>query len=943
MRPLVFLATLVAVALVSPAAFTQTCPVLVDINTTPAPLSSTWDPGPFDSSAAPGGDVFFAGHTAATGTELWRTDGTAAGTSLVADIGVSTNSGSPISLTVLPNNSGFVFRGVNNKGNEPWVSDGTTAGTMILKDIFPFSGSSIGFPTRFMRLGNFLYFTAEDSNNGEGLWRTDCTPAGTLFGVDPNPLGTAGPYASDYAMLNNELYFSSYEPATGYEAWKTDGTPAGTMLVADSWPGNGSGQPTDYTAFQGEVYFFARTPTNFQYHLMATGTTPGSLRSVLLLPFKANGGEYPGDLQVFGNQLMFTLGDDVNGREWWVSDGTTAGTHLLINLDGTPSNSAGNTVHELASGFGVLFSVGVGTGREVFVTDGTAAGTTLVKDLQPAIGTLGSSPSELTALGNSLYFSATNGTTGPEPHRYVLGSSAATALMDINPGPFGSEAANFSAVTIGNDVRVFFTATHFSTGKELYVTDGTPTGTQLVKDIYPGMEGSEIEFISGVNGKAVFGAFEPVKGLELWVSDGTNAGTQLLLDIDPIGWGTPGLFVSLGDRLVFRASNQTSGLEPWVTDGTTAGTQLLKEISPTASSNPIVLTRVGDRVIFFARLSNSSTYGLYQTDGTTAGTTLISDLSNSQISVPGDTFPVVDGVVYFPTRLGATGKELWRSDLTAAGTYMLTDLSPGSASTEFGEFAATSSRLFFTADVSGSNVGEELYVSDGTPAGTHLVADLLPGPDGAQISQLTAVGERVYFSAYRGPLLGRELYVSDGVTASVVCDPSYGSTYLSTAVAASSNPMDLTAIGGKLVFSATDTGLFGSELWSLDDPGAHVVELGLGANGPFLELDAPVIGTSPELRMTGGITTGLNTVLLSSPLGNPLWGNGLMPSNLTWLNPSVLVFLAQTTSADLAFTFAIPTNPNLIGQRFNLQAASVDPGTLPGIALGNCVQVVLGL
>ena len=67
-------------------------------------------------------------------------------------------------------------------------------------------------------------------------------------------------------------------------------------------------------------------------------------------------------------------------------------------------------------------------------------------------------------------------------------------------------------------------------GREAWVTDGTTSGTQLLKDIRSGSSSSSpYEFV--VSGdKALFQAYDGVVGQEVWVTDGTSDGTQLLID-----------------------------------------------------------------------------------------------------------------------------------------------------------------------------------------------------------------------------------------------------------------------------------------------------------------------------------------------------------------------------------------------------------------------------
>ena len=105
---------------------------------------------------AVGNTLYFEADDGVNGSELWKSDGTAAGTVLVKDISPGARSSSPASLTAVGNTLYFKANdGLN--GVELWKSDGTAAGTVLVKDISPGAGSSgVGFLTA---VGNTLYLS----------------------------------------------------------------------------------------------------------------------------------------------------------------------------------------------------------------------------------------------------------------------------------------------------------------------------------------------------------------------------------------------------------------------------------------------------------------------------------------------------------------------------------------------------------------------------------------------------------------------------------------------------------------------------------------------------------------------------------------------------------------------------------------------------------------
>ena len=144
-----------------------------------------------------GTTTFFVASTPQTGRELWKSDGTEGGTVLVKDILPGPEPGpegrrlSPNSLVGV-NGTLFFTAYDGDTGLELWRSDGTEAGTLRVKDIRPGPDGSFSYPTSLVDVSGTLFFTADDGGSGVELWRSDGTEAGTLRlrDIRPGPSGS---------------------------------------------------------------------------------------------------------------------------------------------------------------------------------------------------------------------------------------------------------------------------------------------------------------------------------------------------------------------------------------------------------------------------------------------------------------------------------------------------------------------------------------------------------------------------------------------------------------------------------------------------------------------------------------------------------------------------------------------------------------------------------
>lgn len=999
------------------------CPVLVDVNVTPAPVSSVADALPYDVSSAPDGDLFFAGRSVSAGLELWRTDGTAAGTHQVADLMPGPIGSFPEDFCAV---NGLLYFTATTPatGRELWVSDGTAAGTSMLGDLY--SGSLSSDPAELFGWNGHLYFSARGDLTGKELWKSDGTQAGTHIVKDINPnTSSSNPFHFRALPDGSGIFFVATDQS-GKEPWRSDGTTAGTYQILDINPGSASGMNEFYspfiygnhvlwlntnntifrtdgtaagTTFQniaglpvntelkqglggsilGNLYFVENDKgkaevwtinldtwqaTQFFDHIDLGGTTsishfmpmggemyfiqggfqlfavradPSSLRLVKQI----SGVESSGRAGVTGSHIYFALkfSDDI----WrlWSSDGTGAGTQQLsdVEVSGWPGNVP--LGHALPTGKVGVFGYRDTVGWELFETDGTSAGTNLLVDLMSAVGTADGLPMEITRIGaDTFYFSAMDGTFGREPYRWSP-SGGLEFLGDVNPGWVGSDPRGFTQVVIGDEPVVLFMANDGTTGNELYKVDASGSAS-LVTELNPGSAyGSGPDF-ADIGGLALFTGTTTEFGSELYVTDGTAQGTQLLVDLEPgSSGGAPRRFFDMGERVLFTASVWPLGVELYVTDGTPSGTQLLAEFEPdTFSFNVDRYTRLGDRVLFVGSQHGGKS-GLFVTDGTPAGTMKLASLGPVAVVAPRDELAVLNGVAYLLNN-GPTAYELWRSDGTVAGTYKAFDLSPISTKARYTDLVATSSHLYMGLQVVGDNTGVELWATDGTQNGLYRVGDLAPGPDHAYIDNLTAFGDLVYFTGKAGPQAPVELYVSDGLSIDLVCDPSPGAALFGIDEEFSTSPTDLTPFAGGLAFVGASPANGGNELHVLLDPGARAIDLGLAGSNLYLEVDAPDLGAQIDLEVHGGPAQGTTYIVMSPPIAKPLHGAALSPSDLLWLNPSAFTILAAQMAPSFGHTLSIPSAPTFAGLPIAVQGLAIDPAGAGGLQTSNGVLAVLG-
>jgi len=639
-----------------------------------------------------------------------------------------------------------------------------------------------------------------------------------------------------------------------------------------------------------------------------------------------NVGSLPVPLGIAGRWAVFVTS---NGQ-LWASDGTAAGTHLLLDADPNRARSKDGEAgaKALTSAGGRLFFLFKGGGpRELWATDGTPQGT-----VQLAVGTLLRDPQ--TSPGyyywsnalRILFFTATDTAHGQEP--WVSdGTLEGTHVLDLRPGPDSTSPSSYADAGSSVIIQIYGDA-HTPL---LWRSDGTEAGTVPVQ----GTEQlSGYDFVS-IGRKAVFSVFGSTT-MELWATDGTGPGTTRLTRITGAGedWDLLFLGATFG-RLYFYTSEGKAGYRLWTTDGTSAGTRVLSHFSRPSYEfgNPQGFNFLPNGIAML--FLDDGVHGLewWRSDGTVAGTRLVKDVCPGKCGsfsfLVGR--PLVVGNKLFVHLFGQQGMEPWMSDGTAAGTRQIADTCPGKCgSVTYLRFALGRLELYSAKSVQeGSDVidlwrtdgtssgtfrlvqsknaknfialpgialgnqllfldddgvhGAELWTTDGTIKGTHFVADLAGSePAGSAPSQITPVGSRVFFVADDG-IHGQALWVSDGTAAGTSLvhafdnPPPYDPRY--------SGPFsNLTAWNGKLIFALAE-GTSYPRLWVSDGTAQGTQRLSDAIqldSVPFMPLGNRLLASASDgLWITDGTPGG--TVLMAphvslhgsfAPLGNQLLFSG---------------------------------------------------------------------
>lgn len=422
-----------------------------------------------------------------------------------------------------------------------WTSSPALAQCGVVADLTPGNLNNNNIDDITCGFGEELYFSYFSPVTSGELWKWTAQ-GGAQIVLDMAPgLATSNPdeITPCATAIGPRVFFRAFEIGHGREVYISDGTAGGTGRLMEIQPGSGSSWPLDFAASGGKVFFNARETVHGEELWVSDGTPAGTVRISDFAPGTLNG--RPNDMIDLDGQVIFSAYDPNTGRELFRSDGTAAGSHLLLDIEPGPTTSTPDSFTRV--GDLIYFTATTSAfGREVWKTDGTAAGTSMIADTFQGSS---AGPTDLCACGDQLFFRNWSGNDV-----YVTDGSAAGT---INLGVTGGD------LTCSGD-RVFFRGYHWQSGSELWTSDGTIAGTQLVADLLPGSSSANPQKLIDCGTGVCFLATVTTSS-ELWFSDGTAAGTTHLCTLDAGGNANPDLLTMCRGRLFMNAYSPSHGRE----------------------------------------------------------------------------------------------------------------------------------------------------------------------------------------------------------------------------------------------------------------------------------------------------------------------------------------------------------------------------------------------
>ena len=628
----------------------------------------------------------------------------------------------------------------------------------IIDEIFDFNRGNSGVGAYSVAEGDSIDLSQSLSllyNAGAGL------PAKSLVRIIEDSSGL-------FALAQINTAAGSGAPADWLTVAKLDGVTPGAKVNVTIDP---NAAPVAMTAMVQELFFLtdkngaatAGAGNQLWFELVGGINHPLATTSTLAAPSPAN-------MLTAGGKIFFTQDDGVHGNELWVSDGTSAGTKLLLDING--GSAASNPNDFLVYGDKLVFLATDSVhGKQLWITDGSSAGTQRLSNISPAgssfpvgYGVGMADTPTFTVLNGLIYFLAQDASApgyNTELHQLFQSDGTAAGTKKVVPNAtstdFGQPYDSTPPVALFNGSLVFDTAGIGNLGQhDAYTWNGT-----ALTWLFPtsSLSNTSIQSNPVVMDDTVF----------LVGSQGDGALYSQVL------WATD----ANGSRFLVPLLTGTNGYDP-IQQAYTTHSYSIGSVTPDAALGKVFFTAQnydyvsGSFVLNTPFVNHTSGTELFVSDGTIKGTYRLADLNaqlvntttapqydatSTQDANPTHLTVTADGTLYFSANDGIHGESLFKYDGTSQP--ILLKSFDGTSTSNFGSanaFFVQHNTIYFTAVDAQKTL--QLWTSDGTTT-TQLTS--LNNGIYTNLLNLTGDGANVFFSAYSGSL--RQVWETDGTVA----------------------------------------------------------------------------------------------------------------------------------------------------------------------------------